>query len=83
MRAAVRFGALALLLSAIVVLVLVFVTACGPDNFTVKCNNDGGVEHTQNDAEGHPVKRICTKGGRVIHSVPLPTPVHQWLKVAR
>jgi hypothetical protein len=49
--------------------------ACGPDAFTTKCNNDGGVEHIDKDRQGHPVQRICTKGGKVIHHVPLPTPV--------
>lgn len=57
------------------VLALVGMAGCGPDAFTTKCNNDGGVEHIDKDREGHPVSRICTKSGRVIHHAPLPTPV--------
>jgi hypothetical protein len=64
----------ALLIGALLGLAFMLLTACGPDQFTTRCNNDGGVEHVDKDKAGHPVARICTKGGRVIHKAPLPTP---------
>lgn len=62
------------LLAGVAAVALLALAACGPDDFTVKCNNDGGVEHVDKDRSGHPVARICTKNGRVIHKAPLPKP---------
>jgi hypothetical protein len=73
LRHALAYGLI--VLAAFVLIALL--ASCGPDQFTTKCNNDGGVEHIDRDRAGHPVARICTKGGKVIHKAPLPTPIPQ------